>query len=535
MLFRFMILGCLALMGASAGAETLPDFRLLDQHGKSHTAHRYVDMKSLVIMAIPPQDAALEARVSAFVRLAELNKDAGAQFFLVVPGEVPMALGERAGAVPVLGDVAQVVLPALGLTRAYACVVAEVGDWTVRYRGDLGGLEAALGGMVASNEATGPELALAALPTGVSYVKDVAPILAAKCVGCHSEGNVGPFNLDSHRRVSGRADTIAETLLTGRMPPWSADPRYGHFSNAMGLSNDEKRTLLAWIGAGAVKDGETDPLAEIKPSVPSTWRLGTPDLIVKLPEPQEIPAEGVVEYRHIELPLELPEGAWVRGTEVRVTQPQVMHHVLVYMTEPGEEIDFTQEYIASYVPGHDPGFFPEGTGKKVPRGAKLLFQLHYTPNGTAVTDTPELGIYLCKEPPKQEIFLGSAVNREFKAEANAVEAEAQATFRAGEDILVYSLSPHMHYRGRRMSFEAIYPDGQREMLLSVPDYDFFWQHTYQLTEPKRLPRGTVVTVAGAFDNSRRNPLNPDPSKSVWWGDQSTDEMFIGTILYRAAD
>lgn len=535
MMTRFLMIICLPALCVAAVAETLPDFRLLDQNGKSHTIRRYVDMKSVAIMAVPLQDAALQARVEAFTRLAELNKDNAVQFFLVAPGAVPRGLGEQAGTVPVLGDTAQVVLPAIGLTQAYACVLADVADWSVTYRGGLDGLEAALAGKAASSAVDGPALALDTLPTNVSYARDVAPILAAKCVGCHSEGNVGPFSMDSHRRVATRANMISETLLTNRMPPWRPDPRFGHFSNDMGLTRDETRTLLGWIASGAEKDGETDPLTEIKPSNASEWHLGTPDLVIKLPKPQEIPAEGVLDYRYVEVPIDLAPGTWVRGTEIRVTQPQVMHHVLVYLREPGQDIDFTQEYIASYVPGHDVGLFPDGTGKRVPENASLLFQLHYTPNGTAVTDTPELGIYLCKEPPKQEVFLGSAVNRDFKAEANNPESEANATFRAKEDIVIYSLSPHMHYRGSRMSFEAIYPDGNREMLLSVPDYDFYWQHSYHLAEPKRLPKGTIVAVNGAFDNSVRNPLNPDPSRPVWWGDQSTDEMFIGTILYRAAD
>lgn len=531
----YLFIAVFACSSLGVAAETLPGFRLLDQHGKAHSIHRYVDAKAIAIMAVPAQDALLQARVAEFTRLAAQRGGEGIQFFLVTPGEVPRGLADLAGGVPVLADTAQVVLPAIGLTEAYACVMAKASDWTVTYRGGLDGLAAALAGETTAATPAGPPLALAPLPAAISYVKDVAPILEKKCVGCHSDGNIAPFAIDSHRRVATRAGMIAETLLTARMPPWSADPRYGHFSNAMGLSDGEKRTLLAWLAAGAPKDGDADPLTALKPSVPAAWRLGTPDLVVKLPEPQEIPAEGVLDYRHYEVPLELPEGTWVRGTDIRVTQPEVMHHVLVYLTEPGEEIDFTQEYIASYVPGHAPALFPEGTGKRVPARAKLLFQLHYTPNGTPVTDTPELGIYLCKEPPRHEVFLGAAVNRDFTVDAHAAEAEVQATFRAGEDILVYSLSPHMHYRGRRMSFEAIYPNGQREMLLSVPDYDFYWQHYYRLSEPKRLPRGTIITVAGAFDNSRRNPINPDPARPVRWGDQSTDEMFIGTIMFRAAD
>jgi len=529
----------------AASVATLPDFRLLDQHGRSHTIRRYTDTKAVAIMAVAKNDPALVDRVSAFAAMAKAYGEQGIHFFLICPEAEAGALADRAGTLPVLLDEAQVVLPALGLGHAGECVLARTSDWKVLYHGDLGssadGLSAALaaitsgGAEIPTVAPSGPELALVALPTKLSYAEDIAPILSQRCVTCHSDGNIGPFSMDSHRKVAGRADMIAETIRNGAMPPWNTDPRFGHFSNAMELTRDEKRTLLAWIDAGTPKDGDTDPLAEAKPAPAPTWKLGQPDLIVKLPEPQEIPADGVLDYRYYEMPLELPAGTWLRGTEVRITQSQVMHHVLVYMLQDGQEIDFTQEYIASYVPGHDPGFYPDGTGKPVPTKAKLLFQLHYTPNGKAVTDTPELGLYFCKEKPTHEIFLGSAVDRGIAIPAHATEAEASAVFRAPADILVYSLAPHMHYRGRRMSFEAIYPDGQHEMLLSVPSYDFYWQHSYHLAEPKRIPKGTVIQVAGAFDNSKRNPINPDPTKALRWGEQSTNEMFIGSILYRAAD
>lgn len=530
------LLGVSALVTAVQG-ETVPDFRLLDQHGRSHILKRYVDVPAVALLAFPADATPENEALRAFAEAAKANPKG--IFLGIAPGTAPEALGTLE--FPVLNDVAQVILPAVGLTHAYETLLVETAHWQAVYRGDAAGLAGAIAALSAGslspalNSGTGAPLALAALPSGISYTKQVAPILEAQCVGCHSEGNVGPFALNSHREVASHAKMIAETLRTGRMPPWNADPRYGHFSNAMALSDADKRMLLGWIEAGAPKDGDTDPLEAVKPAAPTTWRLGTPDLIVKLPEPQNIPAEGVLDYRHYDVPLDLPPGTWLRGTEVRITSPQVVHHVLVYMHRPDQDIDFTEEYVASYVPGHDPGFFPEGTGKPVPEHAQLLFQLHYTPNGKAVTDTPELGLYLCKEKPAHEVFLGSAVNRHFEVEANAHEAEVSAVFRAPEDVLVYSLAPHMHLRGRRMSFEAIYPGGQREMLLSVPDYDFYWQHSYHLAEPKRIPKGTVIQVTGAFDNSVRNPLNPDPSKPLQWGEQSWEEMFIGSILYRNAD
>lgn len=538
---------CLALitvaLDASATTSLLPDFQLLDQQGRAHTLRRYKDVDAVAILAAAPGTPVDAPRLAWFCGLAERFADKQVLFFVMTPADTwPVAAWQQKP--PVLLDDAQVILPALGLQHEFSCVLARPANGTVLYRGDVGeadqGLEVALDAMgsgktgTASLAPTGPLLALEPMPQPPSYTRDVAPILERRCVTCHSEGNIGPFNMDSHRRVAGRAEMMAESIRNGNMPPWNADPRFGHFSNAMGLNRDEKRTLLAWLDAGAPKDGDADPLAAIVPSPVPAWKLGQPDLVVKLPEPQTIPAEGVLDYRYYEVPLDLPPGTWLRGTEVRITQPQVMHHVLVYMRREGEDIDFTQEYIASYVPGHDPGLFPEGTGKPVPDRARLLFQLHYTPNGREVIDTPELGIHLCKEPPTHEVFLGSAVNRDFSIPPHATDAELSAVFRAPQDLLVYSFAPHMHYRGKRMSFEAIYPDGRREMLLSVPAYNFYWQHSYHLAEPLRIPRGTVIQVDGAFDNSVRNPINPDPSQPLRWGDQSTNEMYIGSILYRAA-
>lgn len=526
----------------------LPDFRLLDQYGRSHTIKRYVDSYAVVLMAVPKEDPELDARIAAFAALAERYSPERIFFFLITPSAHPGTLAERAGALPLLLDDAQVVLPALGLDHAYECVLADSSQWRVLFRGDLNPGDTAARGLGDALAAwqeqkleplltapRGPKLDLQPAPANVSYARDIAPILVNKCAGCHSEGNVGPFSMDSHKKVSGWAEMMAETVRGGRMPPWQADPAFGVFSNAMGLTVQEKRLLLAWLDAGAKNDTEVDPLASYKPSSPKTWRLGKPDLVVSLPEPQRIPAEGVLDYIYYEMPLDLPEGTWLQGTEIRITAPEVMHHVLVYMRRPGESIDFTQEYIASYVPGHDPGLFPEGTGKPVPANAQLLFQLHYTPNGKAITDTPELGLYLSKTPPTHEIFLGSAVNRDFEIPPFAPEQEVEATFTAPADILVYSLSPHMHFRGRRMFFEAFYPSGEREVLLSVPDYDFLWQHSYHLARPKRIPKDTQIRVAGAFDNSVRNPLNPDPAQRLIWGDQSDEEMFIGSVLYRVAD
>ena len=468
---------------------------------------------------------------------------------MVAPSPQAGRPGELSGGVPVLLDDTQMVLRTLGLTHAYACVVAETANWNVLYRGNLNpsdgqpGLAEALAGLEADTFAatavpyTGRELQLAPLPEDIHYETDIAPILAQRCVSCHSEGNAGPFAMSSHRKVEGWAPMMAETILNGRMPPWNADPAFGEFLNENRLSAVEKRTLLAWLESGAEKDeAEADPLIALRPPRADGWQLGQPDLVVNLPEPQQVPADGLQDYRYYEV--EIPgddKDRWLRGAEVRVTQAEVVHHVLAFVNAPGRGIDLEGEYVASYVPGHKAGFYPPGTGKLLPKGSSILFQLHYTPNGRDTIDESALGLYFHDTPPEHELFLGSAINKDFTIPPHVPDHVVTARFRAQDDILVYTLSPHMHFRGSRMHYEAVYPDGAKEVLLSVPNYDFYWQHTYVLKEPKQLPKGTVVTCVGAFDNSVRNPRNPDPTDTLHWGDQSIEEMFIGSMLYRVAD
>ncbi|MBI1317471.1 MAG: hypothetical protein GC168_00795 [Candidatus Hydrogenedens sp.] len=545
-----LIAGGVLLSGAARAEDlgTLADFRLLDQTGFSHQAHRYVDLKALVIMAVPMRDDALEENVAAFRELAARLGAGDVHFFMMAPSPEPGKPGELSGGLPVLLDDAQVIMPTLGLDHAYECVVAETVNWNILYRGNLlsvdgaPGLEQALLGL--SDGTMGPtavapsgrDLQFAPAPEHVDYEKDIAPILAQRCVTCHSDGNAGPFAMSSHKKVQGWSSMMAETIRNGRMPPWNADPAYGHFANDNSLSVTEKRALLAWLDAGAPKDEtEADPLPALQPKAAAEWKLGTPDYIVRLPEPQLVPADGLQDYRYYEVPLPKEAARWLRGAEVRPTAPGVVHHVLAFLSEPGRGVDLEGEYVASYVPGHVPGFFPENTGKPLPEGSSILFQLHYTPNGRETVDESELGLFFYDSPPEHELFLGSAINRDFTVPPQDPDHVVTADFRAKHDILVYTLSPHMHYRGSRMYYEAQYPDGRSEVLLSVPNYDFNWQHTYALKEPKVLPKGTTVRVVGAFDNSVRNPLNPDPTQTLHWGDQSIEEMFIGSMLYRNLD
>jgi hypothetical protein len=325
---------------------------------------------------------------------------------------------------------------------------------------------------------------------------------------------------------------IEEVLLTQRMPPWHADPHFGKFANAAELSAGDTQILLRWIKQGAPRGEGDDPLAVPAAEVPE-WSLGQPDYIVKLPEPQEIPATGVLGYRHVKLDSPVPEDAWLAAAVVKPGNRKVLHHAIVYgmfegaVPEPGGP----GVKIAGWAPGRLPGRLPEDIGMFLGKGAKLDIELHYTTIGTPETDQTEIGLYLLREKPKFAFRSGMAIKVDFKIPANDPEVKSSATFQFAKDSLLYTLTPHMHMRGSRMQYEALYPDGRRETLLSVPHYDFNWQTTYRLAEPVPMPAGTKIICSGAFDNSPKNPFNPDASKTVRWGPQSWDEMFIGYVGY----
>jgi hypothetical protein len=327
-------------------------------------------------------------------------------------------------------------------------------------------------------------------------------------------------------------------VLAKQMPPWHADPHFGQFANDRGLAPEQTRTLLAWLDQGAPKDGEGDPLRDLMKPRTREWALGEPDLLVELPEEQRIPASGVFDYRYIEVPSGLTEDTWVRAIDVQSTNRKVTHHILVFLRYPPERAHLqpNQEggllgFFGGYIPGQEVTPFPENSGKWVPAGTTFVFQLHYNATGKEEVDHPRMALYFMEGEPERELVTAAAADVNFAILPGDSDSETQAKHIVTRDAVLYGLSPHMHYRGKRFRYEAQYPDGTRETLLSVPHYDFDWQTLYHLKEPKHLPAGTVVVAKGAFDNSKANPYNPDPTATVFFGEQTHEEMFIGYLHY----
>lgn len=365
-------------------------------------------------------------------------------------------------------------------------------------------------------------------PTGeLTYYKHVAPILNARCVECHREGEIGPFPLVRYEDLEGWGATIAESVRAKRMPPWNANPEFGHFRNDARLTDAERDTLLAWIDGGMPAGDPAD--APPPPKFVTGWRIPDPDQVIPIREtPVSVDAEGAIAYQYFEVDPGFTEDKYICAAEARPDNRAVVHHIIAYVKAPGDEDFRKRGILVGYAPGSDPAIYRDGLAKFVPAGSKLVFEMHYTANGSPQTDRSYIGLkFLDKSQVKHRVHNGAVLNERFAIPPGAANHVVRAEQQMPRDVQLLSLTPHMHVRGRSFRYEVHYPDGKREVLLDVPRYDFNWQLSYEFAEPKLLPRGTKITCEASFDNSEDNLANPDPTKEVRWGDQSWEEMMIG--------
>lgn len=436
----------------------------------------------------------------------------------------------------------------------------------------------------------------------ITYSKHVAPIIQNHCQVCHRAGEVGPFKLMNYKDAAAWADNIREVVSEGRMPPWHADPKVGHFSNDRRLSDSDKKTLLAWIDQGCNKGNPAD---EPAPKEYFTgWAIGKPDAVLKMNKTIQIPASAGplgMPYQYIQVGDVFQEDTWVKAAEARPGNRELVHHIIAYIIPPKDYVDpdvltYTPEKIAelrkqmqeqnkktgstgntggggrrsgqggpgglanlaraflpnggaelqkrnptadgigqgmliAYAPGDQPMVLHPGQAKKIPKGSTIVLQMHYTPNGRAGEDCSAIGLVYAKEPAKQEVRTRSVANPRFELPPGAPNTQVKA-FRAFEkDAVIISFLPHMHYRGKSFKYEVVYPDGKREPVLDVPKYDFNWQTTYELAQPLKVPAGSIIECTAVFDNSKDNPFNPNPKTTVYWGEQTWEEMMIGFLDY----
>jgi len=404
--------------------------------------------------------------------------------------------------------------------------------------------------LLAGTLAAAPATTNSAAPT---FSKDVAPILYKNCASCHRAGEIAPMSLLTYEEVRPWAKAIREKVALGDMPPWHAAAPRGMFSNDRRLTDEDKDTLVRWAMSGAPK-GDLKDLPEL-PKFTEGWEIGTPDAVFTMAKPYDVPASGTINYQYFNIPTNFTEDKWVQAIEVRPGTRKVVHHILVFVREPGAKAPkpaFTMvvppvpasangqqqgeargpgSLIATTAPGTNAMSFQPGTAMRIRAGATLVFQVHYTANGTPAKDQSSVGLIFAKQPPRQEIRNSAFINATFMIPAGSSDKSVDSAIQFNEDSHIWALFPHTHLRGKSWEYRLVYPDGRSEVVLAVPKYDFNWQTYYTFTTPLAVPKCSRLEATAHFDNSVGNKWNPDPQKDVRWGEQTWQEMQYSGITY----
>jgi len=409
----------------------------------------------------------------------------------------------------------------------------------------------------------------------VTFSKDVAPIFYKNCVVCHRPNDLAPMSLLTYKDARPWARSIKEKVATREMPPWHADPSHTQFANDRRLTQQEIDTVVAWVDQGT-KEGNPKDMPS-PPQITEGWHIGKPDVVLSMDAEHTVEASGPDDYMYFTIQTGFTEDKWIQAAELHPGNKRVVHHIIAFVASPQMAAqafqarrtqaqatglfvtegtlrrvkmdapvvddgcnsttansnrragqDSTGAFLAGYAPGKDVDLFPPGVAKRIAKGSVIVFQVHYNKNtGKEEKDRSSIGLIFAKQPPEKMAMTSGISNVMFKIPPGAESHEVTSCQTFDRDVLVYSYMPHMHVRGKDMKYEAVYPDGHREVLLWVPNYSFSWQEVYKLKTPIVLPKGTRVIVTAHFDNSTKNKNNPDPTKSVRWGDPTYDEMMIG--------
>ena len=541
----------------TSGAQ-VASFTLSDVHRRPRSLADYKDAKAIVVVFTGTECPLANLYVPTLKALHADYAGKGVQFLLINANvqdsfiEVSAHAQEREIPFPMLKDFDHAVADQFGATRTPEAFLLD-GERKIRYHGRIDDqyavgihrekptrqeLKAALDELLAGKPITTPTTELSGCVIGradtprvdrhITYARDVSRILQNRCQECHRQGQIGPMALASYDDAKAWAKTIHEVVLGQRMPPWHADPRFGDFSNNRDLSAAERDTLLAWVEQGCPKGDDKDlpPPKEF----PESWTIGKPDAVYTMAEEFKVPAAGVISYKRFVVDPGFKEDKWIQAAECRPGNRAVVHHILVYIQQPLRPIyspDGTAMTLSGWAPGDMPAIYPAGTARKVPAGAKLVFEVHYTPNGTEQTDRSSVGVIFSKQPPEREVDVNILANVMLRVPPNAANHKGTLVYLFPKDATVLSFMPHMHLRGTSARYDVTYPDGRKETLLYVPDFDFNWQSIYRFKGSLSIPKGTKLTWTGWWDNSADNPRNPDPSKEVRWGEQTWDEMQNG--------
>jgi len=392
-----------------------------------------------------------------------------------------------------------------------------------------------------------------------TFYRDVLPILQRHCQSCHRVGSIAPMPFETYEQTRRFADAIRQSVEAKSMPPWFADPAVGKFANNPSLNASEIAMLVAWTQANAPAGDKTD--APPPRRWAESWTIPNPDLVLSMPKPVQLPASGDVEYTYEIVPTHFAEDRWVQMAEVLPKLRSNVHHAVVYIRPQDSYwlchapvgIPFTastfqdpvdrrgahwtnSDILLVYAPGSSPDEWPSDMAKFIPAGSDLVFQMHYTTNGRAASDQTAVGLLFSKQPPPQRVLTLQLTNDHFVIPPEDPDFRVEARGTLPNDAALLGFMPHMHLRGKRFEYNIIrenkehnsngQPPYQIEPLLRV-NYHFHWQISYRLVQPRFLKAGTELQAVAWYDNSSKNPHNPDPTAAVRWGEQTYDEMMVG--------
>lgn len=543
----------------------IPDLEFTDTEGKAGKLSDYRDKQALVILVTNKGCPICKKYAPVINEIVEAWRGKNVAFLLLNPmenesvEECKDAIGRYGFTARYVPDPKGVIAKALKVNSTGDCFVLDAAR-TLRYRGAVSDqfglgynldeprfnyLTDALNAVLAGRDVAVPatwapgcllELEPVAASGEITWHNRVSRIVQDNCQECHRAGENGPFELMTYADVKANRTMVKRQVKNKLMPPWFANPEHGEFSNDRSLSDEDREALLSWIDNGCPEGDAKD--APLPKKFTDGWKIGEPESVLQIEQPITVPAKGKVEYQYVKVKTSFDEDKWVQAMEIRPTAPQVVHHVLIFLKYPRNHPRASEQpddrgglagYFMGMVPGQGEIVFPDGMGKFLPKGAEMTFQIHYTPNGEEVQDQPKLGLIFCKEKPKKEVTTTGVSNVFFEIPAGADNHEVKAIHLVQQDMRVLSLMPHMHVRGKAYKYVAKLPSGEEITLLDVPRYDFNWQLVYVLREPIDLPKGSKIYATGWYDNSDKNPANPDPTKKVGFGEQTWQEMQIGYV------
>jgi peroxiredoxin len=580
---RTLWLGCFAALciastmtaeAPPAPAKAVENFQLPDARtGKQVSLAEFKDRKAVVVVFLGTACPISNAQLAELIRLHAEYAPKGVHFLGINSNHADKAervarhAKENDVPFPVLKDEGAVVADLFGATRTPEAFVLD-SVRAIRYRGrvndrydidvkklkattrELGdALDAVLAGKevaVAATSAPGCKISRAPKPkaTGtVTFTKDVCRILQKHCQECHRPGQPAPMSLVNYDEAADWSATIRDAVGDRRMPPWYADPKVGHFSNDRSIPAEDNAKLLKWIDEGCPKGDDRDQPSPL--SWPADeWKIGKPDLVLSMEEEYAVPAEapkGGIPYQFFIIDPKFKEDMWVQKAEARPGAPSVVHHILAFIVPPRDRIDpdmpsppfiigvKNARVLTGTAPGDMPRMHSDGLAVRIPAGSKIILQLHYTPNGKAEKDRSRIAMIFAKKPPEREVMTIPIYNFRFRIPPGAENHRVESSFEFKEDGRILAFMPHMHLRGKDFAMSIKAPDGKEEPVLSIPRYNFNWQLAYNCAEPVKVPKGGRVLCVAHYDNSEKNPNNPDPKAAVYWGEQTWQEMMVGWI------